>query len=125
MVAGEGAIAENYDRLAQLLDAKNFRMAAIVASQKAVELEHDEYRYRETLARRLMENKDYAAALTEYAAAAELAPNDFFAEQMGDQQMRSIGVRASLRRKLTSWKGCLRVLNNRNNLPRCISSWGT
>ena len=87
MVAGDCAIAENFDRLAQLLDAKNFRMEAIVASRKAVELGHDEYRYRETLARRLMENKDYDAALTEYAAAAELAPNDFFAEQMGDQQI--------------------------------------
>ncbi len=87
MVAGEGAIAESYDRLAQLLDAKNFRMEAITASRKAVELAPDEYRYRETLARRLMENKDYDAALTEYAAAAELAPNEFFAEQMNDQQI--------------------------------------
>ena len=49
MVAGEGAIAENYDRLAQLLDAKNFRGEAIAASRKAVELAPDEYRYRETL----------------------------------------------------------------------------
>ena len=87
MVAGESTIAENYDRLAQLLDAKNFRAEAIAASRKAVELAPDEYRYRETLARRLMENKDYDAALTEYTAAAELAPNEFFAEQMGDQQI--------------------------------------
>ena len=87
MVAGEGAIAENYDRLAQLLDAKNFQAEAIAASRKAVELAPDEYRYREVLAQRLMENKDYDAALTEYAAAAELAPNQFFAEQMGDQQI--------------------------------------
>ena len=47
-------------------------------SRKAVELAPDEYRYREALARRLMENKDYDAALTEYTAAAELAPNEFF-----------------------------------------------
>ena len=87
MIAGDRAIAENFDRLAQLLDAKNFRLEAIVASRKAVELGHDEYRYRETLARRLMENKDYDAALTEYAAAAKRAPNDFFAEQMRDQQI--------------------------------------
>ena len=87
MVAGEGAIAENYDRLAQLLDTKDFRAEGVAASQKAVELAPDEYRYRETVARRLMANKDYDAALTEYAAAAELAPNEFFAEQMGDQQL--------------------------------------
>ncbi len=87
MVAGEGAIAENYDRLAQLLDAKDFQAEAIAASRKAVELAPDEYRYREMLARRLMENEDYATALTEYAAAAEIAPNEFFAEQMDDQQI--------------------------------------
>ena len=87
MVAGEGAIAENYDRLARLLDAKDFQAEAIAASRKAVELAPDEYRYREVLARRLMENEDYATALTEYAAAAEIAPNEFFAEQMDDQQI--------------------------------------
>ena len=87
MVAGDRASAENYDRLAQLLDAKNFRVEAIAVSRKAVELAPDEYRYREALARRLMENKDYDAALTEYTAAAELAPNEFFAEQMTDQQI--------------------------------------
>jgi tetratricopeptide (TPR) repeat protein len=87
MVTGEGAIAENYDRLAQLLDTKDFRTEAIAASRKAVGLAPDEYRYRETLARRLMENKDYDAALTEYAAAAQRAPNEFFAEQMADQQI--------------------------------------
>ena len=87
MVAGNRAIAENYGRLAQLLDAKDFRVEAIAASRRAVELKPDEYRYREALARRLMENEDYDAALTEYAAATELAPNDFFAEQMTDQQI--------------------------------------
>ena len=87
MVAGEGAIAENYDRLARLLDAKDFQAEAIAASRKAVELAPDEYRYREVLARRLMENEDYATALTEYAAAAEIAPNEFFAEQMADRQI--------------------------------------
>ena len=87
MVDGGHAIAENYDRLAQLLDAKNFRVEAIAASRKAIKLAPDGYRYRETLARRLMDNKDYDAALTEYTAAVELAPNEFFAEQMGDQQI--------------------------------------
>ena len=87
MVAGEGAIAENYDRLAQLLDAKNFRAEVITVSRKAVELAPDEYRYREALARRLMENKDYEEALAEYTEAARLAPNPFFAEQMTDQQI--------------------------------------
>ena len=87
MVAGEGAIAENYDRLAQLLDTKYFREEAIVASRNAVELVPNEYRYRETLARRLMESKDYEGALVEYTEAAKLAPNPFFAERMTDQQI--------------------------------------
>ena len=87
MVAGEGAIAENYDRLAQLLDTKYFREEAIVASRNAVELVPNEYRYRETLARRLMESKDYEGALAEYTEAAKLAPNPFFAERMTDQQI--------------------------------------
>ena len=87
MVAGEKSIPENYDRLAQLLDTKDFRAEAIVASQKAVELAPDAYRYREALARRFTTNKDYDEALTEYAEAAKLAPNTFFAQQMADQQI--------------------------------------
>ena len=53
----KGGSAENYDRLAQLLDTKYFREEAIVASRKAVELTPNEYRYREALARRLMEKQ--------------------------------------------------------------------
>ena len=87
MVAGDHGIAENYDRLAQLLDTKYFREEAIVAGRKAVELVPEEYRYREALARRLMESKDYDGALAEYTEAAKLAPNPFFAERMTDQQI--------------------------------------
>ena len=97
MVAGYEAIAgtpavdtvisKNYDRLAKLFDAKNFSAEAIAASRKAVELAPDEYRYREALAKRLMENKDYEEALEEYAEAAILAPNAFFAEQMENQRI--------------------------------------
>ena len=87
MVAEDHAIAENYDRLAQLLDTKYFREEAIVASRKAVELVPNEYRYREALAQRLMEGKDYEGALAEYTEAAKLAPNPFFAERMTDQQI--------------------------------------
>lgn len=87
MVAEDHAIAENYDRLAQLLDTKYFREEAIIASRKAVELVPNEYRYREALAQRLMEGKDYEGALAEYTEAAKLAPNPFFAEQMTDQQI--------------------------------------
>ena len=83
----KGGSAENYDRLAQLLDTKYFREEAIVASRKAVELVPDEYRYREALARRLMESKDYEGALAEYTEAAKLAPNPFFVERMTDQQI--------------------------------------
>ena len=87
MVAGENRVPENYNRLAQLLDTKDFRAEAIVASRKAVELAPDAYRYREALARRFTENKNYDEALTEYIEAAKLAPNPFFAEQMADQQI--------------------------------------
>ena len=87
MIAGENSVPENYDRLAQLLDAKDFRAEAIVASRKAVELAPNAYRYREVLARRLTANKHYDEALTEYAEAEKLALNPFFAEQMADQQI--------------------------------------
>ena len=81
------AIAENYDRLAKLFDAKNFSTEAIAASRKTVELAPDAYRYREALAKRLTENEDYEEALEEYTEAARLAPNAFFAEQMENQRI--------------------------------------
>ena len=87
LVAGDNNTPENHDRLAQLLDAKDFRTEAIAASRKAVELAPNAYRYREAFARRLTENKDYDEALTEYIEAEKLAPNDFFAEQMADEQI--------------------------------------
>ena len=87
MVAADKGTAENYDRLAQLLDTKNFKPEAIAASRKAVELMPDAYRYRETLATRFMESGDYDAALTEYTEAAKLAPNSFFAEEMDDKRI--------------------------------------
>ena len=100
MVASENSVPENYDRLAQLLDTKDFRAEAIVASRKAVELAPDAYRYREALARRLTANKDYDAALTEYAEAAKLAPNPFFAEQMADQQIEIYRQQGTLVEKI-------------------------
>ena len=109
MVAGAHAIAENYDRLAQLLDAKDFRVEAIATSRKAVELVPDEYRYHETLARRLMENEDYDAALTEYATAAALAPNEFFAEQMTDQLIEIYRRQGTLVGKLEALEAELAV----------------
>ena len=87
MVSGEKKSAENYDRLAQLLDTKDFGAEALTASRKAVELMPDAYRYREALAKRLMRNKQYEEAITEYTAAIKLAPNEFFAEQMDDQRI--------------------------------------
>ena len=87
MVAGDKAVAENYERLAQLLDIKNYRTEAIAASRKAVELMPDAYRYREALAKLLTKNEDYDAALTEYTEAAKLAPTPFFAEEMDNQRI--------------------------------------
>ena len=90
MVADKKGIAENYDRLAQLLDTKDFATEALIASRKAVELMPDAYRYREALAKRLMLDKQYDEALTAYTEAVRLAPNEFFAEQMDDQRIESI-----------------------------------
>ena len=87
MITEEKRIAENYERLAKLLETKNFRTEAIAASRKATELMPDVYRYREALAKRLMKNKDYDAALTEYTEAAKVAPNAFFAEEMDNQRI--------------------------------------
>ena len=91
MVAADKAVPENYDRLAKLLDSKarvlNSQPEAIAASRKAAELAPDVYRYREALAKRLMENRDYDEALVEYTEAAKLAPNEFFAEQMDNQRI--------------------------------------
>ena len=87
MVAGEKGVAENYDRLAQLLDTKDFGAEALTASRKAVALMPDAYRYREALAKRLLQDKQYEAAITEYTEAIKLAPNEFFAEQMDDQRI--------------------------------------
>ena len=87
MVLGDKEVAENYERLAQLLDIKNYRAEAIAASRKAVELMPDAYRYREALAKLLTKNEDYDAALTEYTEAAKLAPTPFFAEEMDNQRI--------------------------------------
>ncbi len=87
MVTGDKRTAENYDRLARLLEAKKFLTEAIRTSRKAVELMPDAYRFREALAKRLMNNKQYDEALLEYTEAIKLAPNEFFAEQMDDQRI--------------------------------------
>ena len=87
MVSDEKRTAENYNRLARLLETKTFPTEAIEASRKAVELAPDAYRFREVLAKRLMNRKQYDEALLEYTEAVKLAPNDFFAEQMDDQRI--------------------------------------
>ena len=87
LVEGERAIAQNYDRLAQLLDAKDFQTEAVAASGKAAKLAPTEYRYRETLAKRLVETKNFDEAIIQFAEAAKYTPNEFFAEQMAAQQI--------------------------------------
>ena len=100
MVTDEKGIAENYDRLARLLDTKAFRTEALAASRKAVALMPDVYRYHEALAKRLMANKDYDEALEEYTKAAELAPNEFFAEKMDDQRIELYRRQGTLAEKI-------------------------
>ena len=111
MVAGDKAVAENYDRLAKLLDSKarvlNSQTEAIATSRKAAELAPDVYRYREALAKRLLENKDYDEALVEYTEAAKLAPNEFFAEQMDNQRIEIYRRQGTLVEKITALETAL------------------
>ena len=107
MVAAEKGIAENYERLAQLLDTKNFHPEAIAASRKAVELMPDVYRYREALAKLLMKNEDYDAALTEYTEAAKVAPNAFFAEEMDNQRIELYRRQGTLVEKIEAVEAAL------------------
>ena len=100
MVAGDKSIAANYHRLAQLLDAKDFHAEAIAASRKAVELEPESFQYREELADRLMESKDYEGALAEYTAASKLAPNEFFADRMEDRRIELFRRQGTLAEKI-------------------------
>ena len=87
MVKNSKAVAENFNRLAKLLDSKKFHSEAIVASRKAVELMPNDYQYRQMLAKRLMKNKDFDAALIEFTEAVKLAPNAFFAEEMDNRRI--------------------------------------
>ena len=87
LVEGGRAAAQNFERLAQLLHAKDFQVEAVAASRKAVELAPTEYRYREMLGKQLLEAKNYDEAITHFAEAAKCAPNAFFAKQMSEQQI--------------------------------------
>ena len=100
MVADSKSTAENYDRLARLLQAKKFSTEAIEMSKKAVELMPDTYKYREALAKRYLENQEYEDALKEYAEAKKLAPNAFFAEQMDDQRIEIYQQQGTLLEKI-------------------------
>ena len=124
MVAGDHAIAKNYDRLAQLLEVKDFRAEAIAANRKAVELAPKEYRYREALARRLMENENFDAALAEYTAAAELAPNEFFAEQMVEQQIEIYRRQGILVEKIDELETALETFEQQKQLAKMYLKLG-
>ena len=86
--------------MAQLLDAKDFHAEAIAASRKAVELSPESFQYREELANRLMESKNYEEALAEYSAAEKLAPNEFFADQMEDRRIELYRRQGTLAEKI-------------------------
>lgn len=100
MVAGELNTAQNYNQLAELLNAKKFKTESVAATRKAVELMPDEYRYREALAKQLMENNEYEDALKEFTKAMELAPNAFFAEKMDDKRIELFRRQGTLLEKI-------------------------
>ena len=87
LVEGKRAVAQNYDRLARLLHVKDFQVEAVTSSRRAVDLAPTEYRYREMLAKQLMEAKDFDGAISQFAEAAKYAPTNFFAEQMAAQKI--------------------------------------
>ena len=124
MVEGKLEMAANYHRLAQLLETKEFHTEAIAASRKAVELRPDEYRYREALARQLMESKEYDEALTQYTEAAKRAPNEFFAEQMGDQQIEIYRRQGTLVEKLEALEGAPETFNQQKQLAKMYLKLG-
>ncbi|MBI1928664.1 tetratricopeptide repeat protein [Candidatus Poribacteria bacterium] len=124
LVEGKKATAANYSRLAQLLDGKEFREEGFVAGRKAVQLAPNEYRYREELAKRLMENQDYEAALVEYEAAARLAPNEFFSEQMGEQMIEIYRRQGVLAEKIAALETKPESFDQRKQLAKMYLKLG-
>ena len=118
LVAGERSIAQNYDRLAQLLDAKDFQAEAVAASRKAIELAPTEYWYRETLAKQLMEAKNFDEAITQFAEAAKYAPNEFFAEQMAAQQIEVYRLQGVLDDKIAELEAQPQSFNGQKLLAK-------
>lgn len=124
MVAGDKESGENYDRLAQLLETKDFPDEAIAASRNAAKLAPGEYRYRKVLARRLMDNGEYDAALSEYAKASKLAPNEFFAEQINDQQIEIYRRQGVLGKQIEIAAGAPRTFNQQKQLAKMYLTLG-
>ena len=118
MVEADLGTAANYDRLAQLLNTKHFHTEAIAVSRQAVALEPDEYRYREALARLLLQNKEYYEALTQYTEAAKLAPNEFFAEHILDQQIEIYRRQGTLVEKLEALEAAPETFDQQKQLAK-------
>ncbi|MDE0505065.1 MAG: tetratricopeptide repeat protein, partial [Candidatus Poribacteria bacterium] len=118
MVAGDKAVPGNFDRFARLLWMHRFHTDAITASRKAVALAPSGYRYREALAQRLMENKQYDAALTEFDEASKLAPNEFFAEQMNDQRIEIFKHQGVLREQIKKVSAVPKTFNREKQLAK-------
>lgn len=124
MVTGGKAVPENFDRLARLLWIHDFHSDAITASRHAAALAPAEYRYREALARRLMENKKYAAALSEYAEASKLAPNEFFAERMNDQRIEIFRRQGTLAEQIEKAASTPKTFDRENQLAKMYLKLG-
>ena len=124
MIEGDLGTAANYHRLAKLFNAKEFHTEAVAASRQAVALEGDEYRYREALARLLMESKEYDEALAQYTQAAKLAPNEFFAEQMGDQQIEIYRRQGTLGDRLEALEAAPETFDQQKQLAKMYLKLG-
>ena len=124
MVEGDLGTAANYDRLAKLLSTKHFHTEAIAASRQAVALEPGEYRYREALARLLLQNKEYDEALTQYTEAEKLAPNEFFAEHTADQQIEIYRRQGTLVEKLETLEAAPETFDQQKQLAKMYLKLG-
>ncbi|MDE0300360.1 MAG: tetratricopeptide repeat protein [Candidatus Poribacteria bacterium] len=116
MVMGSRSVPENNDRLARLLERKGLLTGAIVASRTAVALAPGNYGYRCALARRLMENEEYDAALSEYKEAVKLAPSEFTAGQANDRMIEIYRRQGTLAEQIEKSEAAPKAFNQQMQL---------
>ncbi len=124
MVMGNRSVPENYDRLARLLERKGLLTGAIVASRRAVALAPGKYGYRCALARRLMDNEEYDAALSEYKEAVKLAPSEFSAGRANDRMIEVYRRQGTLAEQIENSEAAPKTFNQQMQLANMHRKMG-